>query len=338
MADKISFYGLSGSGKSCYIFAMSQALSQGIELDDEELMTVITPEPRQMLKLYKAYEKMVNGYWPHGTDTSVTYNFNVRKALELLMKVDITDYRGGLLDSDDEDDEDEQSKLFKSFSDSSALIFFFGADKVKAAMNGDMMARFNFQHFNALYESYLETSRVKDTPVMVVLSKADMLTAEEKMKAFEFIKNQMRQLFAKGTRCTVGLTAVSLGHELTNNNGELEGVLDVRATSGNLSIPILFSLFQIMSKRIESTIGQIENSEKSLYNSKVALNNELSRNSFIRIFDNNEARIREQINRCNAAIGEDKNLLHRLNSSLAAIKKYLLSGAEIYIDGNKIMI
>ena len=250
MADKISFYGLSGSGKSCFIFAMSQALSQGIEFRDGELMTVITPDPRQMLKLYKAYEKMVDGYWPQGTDVSVTYNFNVRKALELMMSLDITDYRGGLLDSIEEDDEEEQSKLFKSYNESSTLLFFFGADKIKAAMNGDMLARFNFQHFNALYDNYLTCSpKGKDTPVMVVLSKADMLTETEKEQAFTFIKDQMRQLFGQGTNLTVGLTAVSLGKNLTNDNGELEGELDTTPVSTfpaysswlPLTLPIILS-------------------------------------------------------------------------------------------------
>lgn len=129
MAEKISFYGLSGSGKSCFIFAMSQALSQGIQLSDEQLLQVITPDPRQMLRLYKAYEKMVNGSWPAGTDVSVTYNFNVRKALDLLMSIEITDFRGGLLDSLEEDDQEEQEKLFKSYKDSSVLLFFLELTK-----------------------------------------------------------------------------------------------------------------------------------------------------------------------------------------------------------------
>lgn len=74
MAEKISLYGLSRSGKSCFIYAMSQALSQGIELADGEIMNVITPDPRQMLRLYNAYDGMINGSWPKGTDKSFVYN------------------------------------------------------------------------------------------------------------------------------------------------------------------------------------------------------------------------------------------------------------------------
>ena len=337
MADKISFYGLSGSGKSCFIFAMSQALSQGIQLSDGELLTVITPDPRQMLRLYKAYEKMLNGYWPASSERSLTYNFNVRKALELLMSIEIMDFRGGLLDSDNDDDIEEQDKLFESYKDSGVLLFFFGADKVKAAMQGDMLARFNFQHFNTLYDNYLSTSpNGRKTPVMVIISKADMLSDNECTQAFVFVKDQMRQLFGKGTNLTVGLAAVSLGRNLINDGGELEGELDIRATAGNLSIPVLFSLFHIMAQRIEKTIGSIASTEGDLRTSKNALGQELSRSAFSRFFGNNENEIRRRINSHNVALGEEKNLLLKLNSSMTAIKNFLLQGTELYINGNRI--
>jgi hypothetical protein len=337
MAEKISFYGLSGSGKSCFIFAMSQALSQGIQLSDEQLLQVITPDPRQMLRLYKAYEKMVNGSWPAGTDVSVTYNFNVRKALDLLMSIEITDFRGGLLDSLEEDDQEEQEKLFKSYKDSSVLLFFFGADKVKSAMQGNTSALMNFLHFNTLYESYLSSSpNGRNTPVMVIISKSDMLTQSELSQAYAFVKNRMAQLFGKGTNLTVGITAVSLGRNLINDGGELEGELDIRATAGNLSIPVLFSLYHIMAMRIENTVGRIASTESSIRSSKNDLGYELSRSAFSRFFVNNEDEIRKRINSHTAALGDEKNLLLKLNSSMTAIKKFLLSGAELYSNGNRI--
>lgn len=250
MSDKISIYGLSGSGKSCFIFAMSQALSQGVEFSNGELMTVITPDPRQMVRLYKAYDKMVNGYWPAGNTQSITYNFDVRKALEMMLEIEITDYRGGLLDSDDDDDLEEQAELYKSFSDSRVLLFFFGADTIKKAFAGDMYARFNFQHFNALYASYLKTSpNAARTPVLFVISKADLLSPAELARAKEFVKDQMKQFFGRGTNLTVGITAVSLGKNLSNYKGELEGELDIRASAGNLSIPVLFALYNLMAEK-----------------------------------------------------------------------------------------
>lgn len=338
MTDKISIYGLSGSGKSCFIFAMSQALSQGIEFSNGELMTVITPDPRQMVRLYKAYDKMVNGYWPAGNTQSITYNFNVRKALEKMLDIEITDYRGGLLDSDDDDDLEEQADLYKSFNDSRALLFFFGADTIKKAFDGDVYARFNFQHFNALYGSYLNSSKdAIKTPILFVISKADLLSSDELQKAKAFIKEQMKQFFGRGTNLTVGITAVSLGRNLSNYKGELEGELDIRANAGNLSIPVLFALYNLMAEKIESTIGSIKSAQSSLSSAQKALAHEQSRSAFIRFFDNNEKSIRSQIDSSNRAFSTNKEMLHRLENSMSSIKSYLLSGAEIYLSGERVL-
>lgn len=338
MADKISIYGLSGSGKSCFIFAMSQALSQGIEFSNGELMTVITPDPRQMVRLYKAYDKMVNGYWPAGNTQSYTYNFNVRKALEKMMEIEITDYRGGLLDSDEEDDLDEQESLYASFNDSRALLFFFGADTIKKALEGDVYARFNFQHFNALYDRYLGSSpdAIK-TPVLFVISKADLLSPAELEEAKTFLKSQMKQFFGRGTNLTVGITAVSLGRNLTNYKGELEGELDIRANAGNLSIPVLFSLYHLMGEKIEAATGNVNSAQNDLSNAQKALGHELSRSAFSRFFVNNERSIRNRIASGNSCVASQKELLLKLNSSMEAIKSFLLSGAEIYYNGERII-
>lgn len=338
MSDKISLYGLGGSGKSCYIFAMSQALSQGVPFSDGEMLTVMTPDPRQMLRLYKAYEKMTQGYWPAGNVESVDYTFDIRKPLDLLMTLDITDYRGGLLDSIDEDDQEEQEELLQSYQDSSVLLFFIGADKVKAAMHGDMGARFNIQYLNTLYGSYLGSSYdAKKTPVMVVLTKSDMLSNSEINSALAFLKDQMRMMFGAGTGITSGITAVTLGANLTNEGGELEGQLNIKPTAGNLNIPILFSLFHVMAQKIENTIGTIQGNESALSSANRDLARELSRSAFSRFFVNNESSIKSRINSQTTAIGENKELLLKLNSTMAGIKEYLLKGSELYINGKRIL-
>lgn len=248
MAEKISLYGLSRSGKSCFIYAMSQALSQGIELADGEIMNVITPDPRQMLRLYNAYDGMINGSWPKGTDKSFVYNFNVLKSLALLTTIDVEDYRGGLLQDLDEDAQEEQNELYNSFNQSSVLLFFIGADVIKA--KNTPQAILNFGQFASMYTKYLnESNNGAQTPVMVVITKADLLTQQELAQAYETVKDKWRFLFGRGTNLTTGITAVSLGKNLTNEGGVLEGELDIRATAGNLSIPILFSLYHVMGQK-----------------------------------------------------------------------------------------
>ena len=181
--NKITFYGLGGSGKSCYTFAMAQALSQGIRFADGQILTVRCPIPMQMTKLHRAYQQMKNGQWPNGNVESVKYNFNCRLALSKIMDFGINDYRGGLLDTCDEEEIEEQEELFSSFEDSDVLLFFIGADIVKQALNGDdeMQAKLDFM--GILYENFLDRTNDSKTPIMVVISKSDLLSEDEKRKA-----------------------------------------------------------------------------------------------------------------------------------------------------------
>lgn len=179
---KITFYGLSGSGKSCYTFAMAQALSQGIRFSDGQILTVRCPFPMQMVKLHKAYQQMKNGQWPAGNVESVKYNFNCRLALSKIMDFGINDYRGGLLDTCDEDEIDEQEELFHSFEDSEVLLFFIGADTIKQALNGDDEQQAKLDFMGILYENFLDRTNDSRTPIMIVISKSDLLSEVEKYR------------------------------------------------------------------------------------------------------------------------------------------------------------
>lgn len=333
--DKISFYGLSRSGKSCYIFAMAQALSQGIQFPDGQILTVRTPDPRQMLRLYKAYETMKNGQWPKGNIESYDYNFNVLKALEKLMSFELTDFRGGLLDSLDEDDEEEQNKLFKSYKNSSVLLFFIGADTVREAIKGDFEANFKVEYLNTLYGNYLNDAHDAKTPVMIVITKSDMLSSSEIEQSKLFIKKKMQEMFGLGTQITAAVTAVTLGRNLSNDNGELEGELIIGPTSGNIHIPILYSLYCVMAKKLEESTNSLKSAESSYRSAQRDLSHELSRSAFARFFDNNESNIRNKITSYSNSIGEEKSKLLRINETMAMIKLYLLKGAEVYINGQK---
>lgn len=333
--DKISFYGLSRSGKSCYIFAMAQALSQGIQFPDGQILTVRTPDPRQMLRLYKAYETMTNGLWPKGSIESYDYNFNVSKALEKLMSFGLTDFRGGLLDSMDEDDEDEQNKLFDSYRNSSVLLFFIGADTIRDACNGDFEANFKIDYLNTLYGNYLDKAQDSKTPIMIVITKSDMLSSQEIEQSKVFVKKKMQDMFGVGTQITAAITAVTLGRNLSNDNGELEGELIIGPTSGNIHIPILYSLYCVMAKKLEEATSNLRSAESSYRGAQRDLSHELSRSAFARFFDDNESSIRSRLSSYNSTISDEKSKLIKINETMSMIKQYLLRGAEVYINGQK---
>lgn len=332
--EKISLYGLSGSGKSCYIFAMAQALSQGIRFSDGQILTVRCPEPRQMAQLHKAYQQLENGIWPAGNIESVDYRFNCRLALAKQMDFDIKDYRGGLLNSDD-DDEGEQNKLFDSFTGSNVLLFFIGADKIKEALGGDHISVADIDFMNILYERYLDDSHDAKTPVMLVITKSDLLSDSEKDRAKSFIMNMFQSMFGTGTNLTSAITMVTLGRNLSNVSGELEGELIIGPTAGNIQIPILYSLFCVISERIEQSTGQLVSAQDSYSSAQSALKKELNRSAFARFFDSNEQVIRKKISTADNIIGLEKEKLLKLSETLSRIKPILLNGADLYINGVK---
>ncbi len=333
--EKITFYGLGGSGKSCYTFAMAQALSQGIRFSDGQILTVRCPIPMQMTKLHRAYQQLKNGQWPAGNVESVKYNFNCRLALTKMMDFGINDYRGGLLDTCDEDEMDEQEELFKSFEDSNVLLFFIGADTVKGALQGDdeQYAKLNFME--TLYDSYLDRTSDAKTPIMIVISKSDMLSETEKIQAKDLILDALQDLFGTGTNLTTAITMVTLGKNLKNDQGELEGELIIGPTQGNIHIPILYSLFCVISNRIEESIGKLDSAQRTYTSSQNEMSQEMKRSAFARFFSSKESDIRERINDCNRIIGSEKEKLHKLSETIAKIKPILLSGADVYINSIK---
>lgn len=278
---------------------------------------------------------MKNGLWPAGNVESVKYNFNCRLALGKIMDFGINDYRGGLLDTCDEDEIEEQEELFRSFEDSEVLLFFIGADTIKLALNGDDEQQAKLDFMGILYENFLDRTNDSRTPIMIVISKSDLLSDAEKIQAKKLVLEALQSMFGTGTNLTAAITMVTLGRNLKNDQGELEGELIIGPTQGNIHIPILYSLFCVISNRIEESIGKLNTAQQSYVSAKTAMNQEMNRSAFARFFSSNEKNIRNRINESNRAIGSEKEVLDKLSVTISKIKPLLLSGADVYINGIK---
>lgn len=57
--------------------------------------------------------------------------------------------------------------------------------------------------------------------------------------------------------------------KLENDQGELEGELIIGPTQGNIHIPILYSLFCVVSNRIEESIGKLNSAQQSYASAKM---------------------------------------------------------------------
>lgn len=338
--SKVTFYGLSRSGKTCYLCAMSQALSQGIDFGGRTYFTASCNNPFQQAQLDSKFFEMEAGKWPKGTDTNSTYNFDLNYCMRLIQEIQILDYRGGLLNSVNTLDQEAQQAVMDGAVGSGVLLFFIGADTVIKAMNSqaEAMAQINF--CNVLHATYRRSDpNWEKTPVMIVITKSDIFDSNHinRDKAKEWVVNRLRSFFGHGTNMTVGITMVSLGRNLNNTNkGELSGDLVVGGTSGNLHIPLLFSAYNFFTQEIERVTGELTDNHSSIGATRAALDHELGRSSFARFFSNNESTIRNTLDYYvqKASISEQKK--NDLVSVFNKIGTFLKEGADIYINGEQI--
>lgn len=333
--QKISFFGLSGSGKSCYIYAMSHAMMEGVKFGDGSVLNVTCTTAAQMARLHNEYAKMAQGSWPVGTTETTNYDYSSRLKLKKVMDFRLQDYRGGLLDSFDEDDKEEHDNLFQSFDDSCTLLFFVGADTVLKAMGGDFMEDYKIGNLGTIYGEYLDQAKNPDVPILVIISKADMIPDGKHEKVKEYVMTRLQGMFGMGTGITVAITSISLGRNLMNDDGDLSGELIVKPTSGNIHIPILFSLYSVIANRIEESTGRLNAAENMRSSGEVAMRKEKKRNAFIRFFSSNERNIENTISNAMDIITTEKNNLQYCAEALNKIKDYLLKGADLYVDGYK---
>ena len=336
---KITLYGLSRSGKTCYLNAMSQTLQQGIDLGGGNYFTAICPNPFQQSVLNKGYGQMTEGKWPPGTDKTTTYDFDLNYCLRLIQGIQITDYRGGLLNTANPTEAEAQKAILEASKGSGVLLFFLGADVILEAMKFDPTAMTQISFCNTLHAAYRnQESNWDKTPMMIVISKADMFETYgvSREEAKRFVIRRLQPFFGRGTKMTVGITMVSLGRNLQNNNDELSGDLIVGGTSGNLHIPLLYSAYNFFAQEIERVTGELQSNQTNIYNAKVALEHELGRSSLARFFVNNESSIRNALELYRRRASNSEQERQDMIAVFSQIGSMLKTGADIFVDGEKI--
>ncbi len=343
---KITLYGLSRSGKTCYLTAMSQALGQGIDMGNRSYFTAICPNPFQQAKLDNGFYGMVNGKWPKGTDNEkptnkeMIYTFDLNYCMRLIQSIDILDYRGGLLNTANSLDLDKQQELLKASIGSGVILFFLGADVIMEAMQSNPTAMTQISFCNTLHAAYRkQESNWEKTPIMIVITKADMFETNhvDREEAKQFVIRRLQPFFGRGTKMTVAITMISLGRNLQNTGeDDLSGDLIVGGTSGNLHIPLLYSAYNFFAQEVERVTGEIRSTQSDIYKSKVALEHELGRSSLARFFVNNESSIRNALDsyRRQASMAEQQK--KDMIAVFAQIGSMLKEGADIFVDGEQI--
>ena len=187
---------------------------------------------------------------------------------------------------------------------------------------------------NTLYAKFLELYPDDTTPIIFVLTKADLASPEELEACKNFIRDNYAAFFGAGTGLTVGLTAVTLGRNLgCGVDNELIGELRIGPSEGNIQIPILFTIFGIYSKRIAEELERNAGFNQALEEQKGTLAEREKRNLFSKLLFGGTSGIKKQIEGTQAMINKSNENLMLMADSIDLIKTKLREGVEIYIDG-----
>lgn len=290
-------FGVSASGKTCFLHAMSQVLR--IARFGDIMLQLIANRAQQQKRLSEGYMQLAGGQWPQTSDKTEPFDFKVNMQCnghfsEIIDSLIIQDYRGGILQEISDDSEEELNKLLNSFRGSSAIIFIIDGSTLINAMDPedrDVCHRSNtnvLEQFSArtqiqfVENIFMEYKRVESDipPILIAISKSDVFASDfEKENGIQFIKDNLPSIFAVGSGLTAGITNMSLGENLgTDDNGNLIGTVSLKQDY-NIHIPVIFGIYSELCYQYEEAtevgekngIAVCLNALRSIFASKVQL-------------------------------------------------------------------
>lgn len=259
---KLSILGVSRSGKTCYISAMSQVL-KNCNLGNGCKVSLKTNDIAKQLELDNNFMCMATEReWPKGTDSTTAYNFRIQfqcpNASLQLPTLTMDDYRGGMLNGMGKQDKNDRDSFLETLSDTAVILFLIDGTTILNAMDeldkdashrGETQAPEKLAAINeiSIMENILYKRIQNKTnlpPILIVVTKSDIFASKQELNnGIALVKDLLSALFAYGNNLFVGITAVSLGSGLDKgDNNSIIGQLDI-STQNNVHIPMLFAFY-----------------------------------------------------------------------------------------------
>lgn len=278
---KISILGVSRSGKTCYISAMSQILKnckfgQGFQLSVKE------NDPDRQLVLDDNFMNMVTACrWPKNTGESSQYDFrlSIHDANETMQLPSLLmdDYRGGILTGLDKSDIKARNNFIASLQETAVTLFLIDGVTLLNAMDEldkdpihrgmvDPKDKLDARNQITILENIIHSSIGNNhiPPMMLVITKSDVFVSEtEYNNAIILIKQLLSELFCKGNQIFIGITKVSLGKNLGKGDDDsIIGNLEI-STANNIHLPMLFAIYAYL----DSLYDQADTATRKTYDS-----------------------------------------------------------------------
>lgn len=262
----ITFLGLKGAGKTCYLYMASNVLSRGLKIDQHTISARATDYQEQAYLDRGVKEMIAYRNWPDNSIETSTYSFDFKIDGVDVLPFTIYDYKGGILNAiEQEEDVDSATEIFDTFTNSACVVILIDGDTIMNALKPEVRAREINENIMEeeerltpyavktiaetdinYIESLVQESRRRqkiNIPILLTITKSDIFSDEELVEAESLLKNLLPSLFSNGNNMIVGITNISLGKNLSNEKGKLKGQL-CNGIETNLHIPILFAIFQ----------------------------------------------------------------------------------------------
>lgn len=262
--EQVSIFGLKGSGKTCYLYAMANLLNRGVRIGQDEIITISTPKIEQQIRLNNGFLELIRGTWPQGSAETTFYDFDVKMNEDDVFTFQMQDYRGGAWNGQYQEDAEVREDLLQEFQDSTAIIFMVDGQSLLDVQKNNpndletvVRASQNIVFIQTLFSEYVNrTGKENVAPILLAITKSDLFTPDSKEIAKQYLRKNLPAIFKNGSGAFVAITDVAIGENLTKgDDGSLKGrlVLNERL---NLHIPMLFSIYCHWSRMDDCDIDE----------------------------------------------------------------------------------
>ncbi|MBQ2849074.1 MAG: hypothetical protein IJE77_01220, partial [Thermoguttaceae bacterium] len=196
MSLKITMIGVSGTGKSCYLYATYFRMLEGIGG-----FNFSCKDYNQGLDLQDAWDMMLDeGVWPAGNAESANFDFTCFYRGKSIGDFEWLDYRGGiLLEHEDKENDNEVAQFLRRAETSDALLVCLPADRILSARPGEDKKQGNQWRSMAARLQQIVGGVVKRNPsaaLIFLITKSDMCKKPDDGRfCVETVKKSFQQYF-----------------------------------------------------------------------------------------------------------------------------------------------
>ncbi|MDB9517084.1 hypothetical protein PN466_09000 [Roseofilum reptotaenium CS-1145] len=336
---KITMLGDTQSGKTCFLLAMYEMMSFGIE------GFVLSTDPDTDLDLSEKWNNIIDQAgteerWPPPTGAGdfIRYDFSFNYGLTTpLIEFDWVDYRGGALR--DRSSTDDTKRLLERLEVTDCVIICIPGDFFLKDGSVDRRKAQIVKRTNVLLEDSFKTRPIPT--IIILITKSDLCSHLPREQIKSTIEQYFSVLFVKKHQGWVMLVPSTLGTELASDSNS--GSID----PNGVHIPLIFTVFTYYKAGIDSMEEEIDAGQESLGESSSRLRAAENRNIVRRLWsrlsgDDQTARIRAEVtnreNRLNNMMREQQEAKQKLQLLFNQLNDYQ-SGHRpyyIYFDGEEV--